>query len=658
MPATLPPDVEAQAINLVRGFAMDAPLRAKSGHQGTAMALAPLAHVLYSRVLKHDPADPHWPDRDRFVLSNGHASILQYSMLFLTGYDLELADIEAFRSYESRTPGHPEARHTDGIEVTTGPLGQGVGDAVGMAIAERVLRERFGSNLVDHHTYVIAGDGCFMEGISHEAASLAGHLGLGRLICVYDDNRVTIDGKTELSYSDDVGGRFEAYGWHVDYLGEIGDDCDALQEALLDARADDTRPSLLILRSHIATPSPDHTDDPAAHANPFTPEDITRTKAVMGIPDQPFWAPEDLVDTYRATIGERGRAMRATWQEALDALDADERAAWDAAWHATGLKGWENLLPTFEQGEKTATRQAMAKVLGAVFDQFPGMVSGAADLTGNTGVKLPDDAGRQTADNPGGRQVYYGIREHAMGCAAVGMAMHGGILPITGTFFVFLDYMRPPVRLASLQRAKVLFVFSHDSVGVGEDGPTHQPVEHLATLRAIPGLQVIRPADANETVAAFRAAIDHDDGPTAIVLTRQGVPVCTDGSAVERGAGVVTASKDPDVVIVATGSEVWVAVAAAKQLKTDGIAARVVSLPSWDRLRAQGPAYRAALFPAGVPVLSVEAGATFGWAEFADQSIGIDRFGVSAPGEEVLDRLGINVDHVVERAGALAGRSS
>jgi transketolase len=637
---------------------MDAPLRAKSGHQGTAMALAPLANVLYSRVLKHDPADPRWPDRDRFVLSNGHASILQYSMLYLTGYGLELADIEAFRSYESRTPGHPEARHTDGIEVTTGPLGQGFGDSVGMAIAERVLRERFGSHLVDHHTYVIAGDGCFMEGVSHEAASLAGHLGLGRLICVYDDNRVTIDGKTELAYSDDVGGRFEAYGWHVEYLGEIGDDCDALEAALLAARADETRPSLLILRSHIATPSPDWTDNPAAHANPFKPEDVTRTKAVMGIPDQPFWAPEDLVDTYRRTIGERGQAQRDKWQETLDGLDPDERAAWDAAWHGTGLKGWEDLLPSFEQGEKVATRQAMAKVLGAVFDQFPGMVSGAADLTGNTGVKLPDDAGQQTTGNQGGRQVYYGIREHGMGCAAVGMAMHGGILPITGTFFAFLDYMRPPVRLASLQRAKVLFVFSHDSVGVGEDGPTHQPVEHLATLRAIPGLQMIRPADANETVAAFRAAVGHDDGPTALVLTRQGVPVCTDGSAVERGGGIVTDVKEPDVVIVATGSEVWVAVDAARQLKTDGIAARVVSLPSWDRLRAQGPDYRASLFPAGVPVLSVEAAVTFGWAEFADESIGIDRFGVSAPGDEVLDRLGINADHVVERARALAGRRS
>ena len=538
MPSSLPPDVEAQAISLIRGFAMDAPLQAKSGHQGTAMALAPLAHVLYSRVLKHDPADPEWPDRDRFVLSNGHASILQYSMLYLSGYGLELEDIKAFRQFESRTPGHPEARHTPGVEVTTGPLGQGFGDAVGMAIAERVLRDRFGPQLVDHHTYVIAGDGCFMEGVSHEAASLAGHLGLGRLICVFDDNRVTIDGSTALSNSDDVGERFAAYGWHVEYLGEIADDLDALEAALLTAKADESRPTLLILRSHIGSPSPDHTDDPAAHANPFTPEDVTRTKAVMGIPDEPFWSPPDLVQTYRWVTAGRGAAQRARWLEALDALDAEERAAWDAAWSGTGTKGWEDALPSFALGEELATRQAMVKVLDASFPYFPGIVSGAADLTGNTGVKLPDDAGQQSAENPGGRQVYYGIREHAMGAAGVGMAMHGGVLPLTGTFFVFLDYMRPPVRLATVQWAKVVFVFSHDSVGVGEDGPTHQPVEHLATLRAIPRLQVIRPADANETVAAWRAAVDHT-GPTALVLSRQAIPVCTDGSAVERGGGVV-----------------------------------------------------------------------------------------------------------------------
>jgi transketolase len=653
MPASLPADVEDQAIALIRGFAMDAPLRAKSGHQGTAMALAPLAHVLYSRVLKHDPADPEWPDRDRFVLSNGHASILQYSMLYLSGYGLELDDIERFRRFGSRTPGHPEAGHTPGIEVTTGPLGQGFGNAIGMAVAERVLRDRFGSQLVDHHTYVIAGDGCLMEGVSHEAASLAGHLGLGRLICVYDDNRVTIDGPTSLTYTDDVGERFAAYGWNVEYLGEIGEDRDALEAALLDARADESRPSLLILRSHIGFPSPDHTDDYLAHGNPFSAEEVSRTKAVIGIPDEPFWAPPDVVSAYRDAVGAAHADDRARWTEVLDALDADERAAWDAAWSGTGTKGWEDALPAFEQGQKIATRQAMTKVLGASFDHFPGLVSGAADLTGNTGTKLPDHAGTQTADTPGGRQVYYGIREHAMGAALVGMARHGGILPLGGTFFAFLDYMREPVRLASVSNAKAVFVFSHDSVGVGEDGPTHQPVEHLATLRCVPGLQMIRPADANETVAAWRAAVDHD-GPTVLVLTRQGVPVRTDGSAVERGAGVVhDTNGDPALVIVATGSEVALAIEAAERLTTDGTPTRVVSLPSWDRLARQDGGFRDSLFPAGVPVLSVEAATTFGWERFADDSIGIDRFGASAPGDVVLSELGINVAHVLERARAL-----
>ncbi|MGH9269823.1 MAG: transketolase family protein, partial [Ilumatobacteraceae bacterium] len=526
MRTELPADVQTAAINMIRGFSMDAPLKANSGHQGTAMALAPLAHVLYSRVMKLDPDHPEWPDRDRFVLSNGHASILQYSMLYLTGIGLDLADLKAFRSWESKTPGHPEAGHTTGVEVTTGPLGQGFGDAVGMAVAERVLRHKFGRHLVDHHTYVIAGDGCFMEGISHEAASLAGHLGLGRLTCIYDDNRITIDGPTSLSYSDDVAGRFDAYGWDVHHLGEIADDCDALEAALRAASRDESRPSLLILRSHVAFPSPDWTGDYHAHANPLKADDVTRTKAVMGIPDEPFWAPTDIVEAYRAAARERGREAYTRWTEAVDDLATDERAEWDAAWAQTGTKGWEDSLPTFEQGEEIATRQALVKVLEAVVAHFPGIVSGAADLTGNTGVKLPDDTGLQTAESPGGRQLHYGIREHAMGAALVGMAKHGGIIPIGGTFFVFLDYMREPVRLAALSHAKAVFVFSHDSVGVGEDGPTHQPVEHLATIRAVPELQVIRPADGNETAAAWRAAVDHE-GPTVIVLTRQGVEVCT-----------------------------------------------------------------------------------------------------------------------------------
>jgi len=646
----LTPEQEQQAISLIRGFAMDAPLKAKSGHQGTAMALAPLAHVLFSRIMRFDPNDPLWPDRDRFVLSNGHASILQYSMLFLAGYGLTLEDIEAFRSWESRTPGHPEVHHTPGVEVTTGPLGQGFANSVGMAMAERHLRTTFGPAVMDHHTFVIAGDGCFMEGVSHEAASLAGHQQLGNLICIYDDNHVTIDGVTELALSDDVGMRFQAYGWHVEHLGEIGDDCDALEAAIRSAMDVRDRPSLLVLRSHIATPSPDLTDNPKAHGNPFTAEQVSRAKAVMGIPDEPFWSPPDLVQAYRDHAAARGEQVHGEWSDRFAASDIDH-AAWEAAWQQGGTKEWDADLPVFEQGEQVATRVAIEKAFNAGLAGLPGFVSGAADLTGNTGTKL-DGTEAMSFETPAGRQIHFGVREHAMGSTMVGMSAHGGVLPAGGTFFVFLDYMRPPVRLASITGMKVFFVFTHDSVGVGEDGPTHQPVEQLATLRAIPQLQVIRPADANETVAALRAAVAHE-GPTAFVLSRQNITVCTDGSAVERGAGIVVAEDDPQIVLLGTGSEVAVCVEAAARLAADGVRTRVVSLPSWDRFEDQSPEYRDSVLPPGVPVLSVEAGVTFGWSRWADASIGIDRFGVSAPGAEVLDKLGINVDHVVERAKQL-----
>ena len=632
---------------------MDAPLAAKSGHQGTAMALAPLGHVLYSRIMRHDPADPHWPDRDRFILSGGHASILQYSLLYLNGYGLTLEDIQQFRQWGSATPGHPEVGHTAGVEVTTGPLGQGFANAVGMACAERHLRGKFGEEVVSHHTYVLAGDGDFMEGVSHEAASFAGHQRLGNLICVYDDNHITIDGDTALTYSDNVAERFEAYGWHVEHLGEIADHCDALEAAILRAKAVTDRPSLLILRSHIGAPSPDFTDKHEAHGNPFKAEHVTATKAVMGIPDEPFWAPAEVVDAYRAHAAAKGADTRREWQQRFDASGVDG-AVWAAVWGATGLPGWETTLPVFEQGESIATRVAIEKAFNASLDSVPSLVAGAADLTGNTGTKLAGQTAN-TPDNPAGRQVYYGIREHAMGSAMVGMALHGGVLPAGGTFFVFLDYLRPPERLAALSGAKVVFVFTHDSVGVGEDGPTHQPVEHVATLRAIPQLQVIRPADANETVAAWKAAVEHD-GPTALVLSRQNLTVVTDGSAVATGAGIIRDVENPQIVLLATGSEVPLVVEAAAELATAGIAARVVSIPSWDRFEAQTKEFRASVLPSGVPVLSVEAATTFGWARWADESIGIDRFGASAPGSVVLDKLGINVANVVARATALAGK--
>ena len=629
---------------------MDGPLAANSGHQGTAMALAPLGHVLYSRVMKHDPADPAWPDRDRFVLSNGHASILQYSLLFLSGYGLELDDLKNFRQWGSATPGHPEAGHTAGVEVTTGPLGQGFANAVGMAIAEENLRARFGSEAQDHFTFVIAGDGCLMEGISHEAASLAGHLGLGKLICVFDDNHITIDGPTSMSTGDDAAMRFRAYGWDVVHLDEMADDLDGLQAALEAAKQQTNKPSLLILRSHIGEPSPDHTDSAAAHGNPFSADDVTRTKQIMGIPDEPFWAPDELVTAYRSHVGTRGATAHSAWTDSSGSVTATPE--WQAAWSATGTDGWDTDLPSYDLGDAVATRKAIQKALDATYDQLPGLISGSADLTGSNGTGL-DRTTSFTADDRTGRYIHYGIREHAMGAALVGMAQHGGTLPISGTFFVFSDYMRPSIRLAALSGAKVCFVFTHDSVGVGEDGPTHQPVEQLATLRAMPGLHVLRPADGNETIQAWADIVRHD-GPSALILSRQNIRVVTDGSAIGRGAGIITDSDgEPEVVLVGTGSEVEVCVDAADRLRASGRNVRVVSLPSWDRFSEQDETFRDSILPAGVPTLSVEAATTFGWERWSDDSIGIDRFGASAPGELVLDKLGINIDHVVERATAL-----
>lgn len=645
------PNIDRAAIDISRGLAMDAPLAVKSGHQGTAMALAPLAHVLYSRVMKHDPADPHWPDRDRFVLSAGHASILQYSMLFLQGYGLTLDDLKAFRQWGSATPGHPEAGHTLGVEVTTGPLGQGIANAVGLALAERHLRARFGAELCDHHTWVIAGDGCLMEGVSHEAASFAGHQKLSRLVVVFDDNGITIDGGTGLTCSDDVAKRFESYGWSVRSLGEIGEDLDALEAALVEARdSDDERPKLLILRTKVATPSPDWTGKHEAHGNPFTAEHVSRTKEVMGIPDEPFWAPESVVSQVRASA-RRWRDRREDWSR---------RASADAAWTAFAhgaASGWIDRLPVFTAGESIATRVAIQKAFDAILPDVPGLVSGSADLTGNTGTKL---TGQQamSASTPEGRQVYYGIREHAMGSIMVGMALHGGVVPVGGTFFVFFDYMKPPVRLAALSKAKCVFVFSHDSVGVGEDGPTHQPIEHLAALRAIPDLQVIRPCDANETSQALRAAIEHD-GPTALVLSRQNLPVVSDGGAVARGAAVLRDGHD--VCLVATGSEVAVALAAADRLGGKGVSVRVVTMPSWDRFETTRRTDRQIaddILPPSMPTVSIEAGSTLGWHKYADECVGIDRFGASAPGAVALANLGIEPDNVVTVVETLLSRGA
>ncbi|MFP5322817.1 MAG: transketolase [Acidimicrobiia bacterium] len=649
-------DLEKRAIDVIRGLAMDAPHKANSGHQGTAMALAPLAHVLWTRVMRYDAADPDWPDRDRFVLSAGHASILQYSMLFLTGYGLELDDLKEFRQWGSRTPGHPEVGHTRGIEVTTGPLGQGFANAVGMAMAERWLAARFGAELFDHHTFVIAGDGDLAEGVSHEAASLAGHQRLDKLVVVYDDNHVSIDGPTELSLSDDAALRFRGYGWNVVELGEAAEDLDALESALLAAKEHTGSPTLLVLRSHIAHPSPSLTDSPKAHGLAFDDDTIREAKEAMGLPDEAFHVPDDVLGYYREAGG-RGRAEREAWEKRLAAFDG-ERAALDCCLDAEGMPGWEQALPTFTTADSLATRQASGKVLQALTATVPGLVGGGADLTGNTGTAIADQ-GVMSPEEPGGRQIFFGVREHGMAAIMNGMALHGGLLPVGGTFLVFSDYARGAVRLSALSGAKVIYSFTHDSVGVGEDGPTHQPVEHVASLRAMPGLSVIRPADANETVAAWRSALEAH-GPTALILSRQSLPTLegTSTEGVLRGAYVlVDAGDDPDLVLVATGSEVHVCVEAARLLADEGIDARVVSMPSWNLFEAQDEAYQDQVLPSDIPTLAVEAGVSFGWDRYADDSISIDTFGHSAPGELVLEKLGFTPENVVARSRELLAAS-
>jgi transketolase len=655
-------ELEQLCVNVVRGLAMDGPQRANSGHQGTAMALAPLAHVLFSRVLRHDPGEPDWPDRDRFILSNGHASILLYSMLLLNGYGISLKDIEQFRHWGSPTAGHPEVHSLAGVEVTTGPLGQGFANGVGMAVAERFLRSHFGPETIDHHIFVICGDGDLMEGVSHEAASLAGNLGLGRLVYIFDDNHITIDGSTDLACSDDVMKRFDAYGWHVERLGEVANDLDALEAGLRRGLAEADRPSLLVLRSHIGWPSPHRTDTKEAHGDPLGAEEIRLTKALLGLPlDQEFYVPDE-VPAFYAQCARRGRAAREAWEDRQAVSEGDQERL-KACLAGRALAGWADKLPAFEAGTKLATRKAVNKCLTATGAGIPGLIAGAADLTGNTGVDLGPGDAVQSHASPGGTQLHFGIREHAMASAMTGMALHGGVLPVGGTFFVFSDYARPAIRLAALSRAHVVYFFTHDSVGLGEDGPTHQPIEQLASLRAMPGLRVIRPADATETAAAWRVAVD-SDGPTALILSRQDLPVLAETGdraavGVARGAYVLApggdASATPDIVLIGTGSEVQLCLGAARVLEAEGIVARVVSFPSWELFAEQEAGYRADVLPPGVPRLAVEAAASFGWERYADATVTIDRFGASAPGSVNMEKFGFTADNVAQKARGLLG---
>ncbi|MBM4194070.1 MAG: transketolase [Gemmatimonadetes bacterium] len=653
------------AINTARTLAMDAVQAAESGHPGTPMALAPLAFALYTKHMRHNPADPAWPDRDRFVLSAGHASMLQYAALFLSGYDLSLDDIKAFRQWGSKTPGHPEVGHTAGVETTTGPLGQGVGNAVGMAIAERALAASFnrpGHAIINHTTWFIAGDGDLMEGISHEAASLAGHQQLGKLIGFFDDNRITIDGAVDLSCRDDVAARFAAYGWHVTHIVDVND-LAQIDRAIAEARAEAARPSLIITRTHIGFGSPNRMDTAKAHGEPLGKDELALSKQNLGWPStEPFHVPAEALAHWR-TARDRGAAAQEEWRKALIAYTkAHPEDAKELARRVRGdlPGGWEAALPVFDASNgNVASRAASGVVINALAAKLPELIGGSADLTGSnlTAVKGAAVAASAT---PAGRNFHFGIREHAMGAVMNGMALHKGCIPYGGTFLVFADYMRPAIRLAALMKQQVIYVFTHDSIGLGEDGPTHQPIEHLTSLRCIPNVTVIRPADAAETAEAWRAAIANRTGPTAIALTRQKLNLLdrakySPASGTMRGAYVLADAPNgkPAVVLMASGSEVQVALDAQAALAAAGVPARVVSVPSHELFRAQDEPYRAQVLPAGVPRVAVEAAHPMSWDRLVGPRgtvVGIDHFGASAPYQRLYSEFGVTPAAVVAAA--------
>lgn len=643
---------------------MDAVQQANIGHPGMPMGAAPMAYALWSKVLRHNPSDPHWANRDRFVLSAGHGSMLLYALLYLTGYDLTLDDIKAFRQWGSRTPGHPEWGHTPGVETTTGPLGQGFANGVGMALVAKHLAARFnrpGFPIVDHKVYAIVSDGDLMEGISHEAASLAGHLQLDNLIYLYDDNEITIDGPTELSFSEDVLKRFNAYGWHAQRV-EDGNDLDAVSAALARAQGAD-RPTLISIRTVIGYGSPNKQGTADAHGSPLGPDEVALAKRALGWPSQePFFVPDEAL-THARQARTVGVKRQADW-EALLARYAEAHPKLAAEWAVRSeppALDWAAVLPRYVPDDKPlATRQASGQALAALAPHLPQLIGGSADLTGSNNTAIKGEPA-YSAKRPEARYLHFGVREHAMGGILNGMALYGRVIPYGGTFLVFADYMRPAIRLAALMGLKVIYVFTHDSVGVGEDGPTHQPIEHLMSLRAIPNLTVLRPADAAETAAAWQVALTHD-GPSALCLTRQALPhLQRDGvEALEgaaRGAYVLAgADETPDVVLIATGSEVQWAVAARTALADERVVARVISMPSWELFSAQPQAYRNAVLPPEVPRVAIEAGVTLGWERFVGErgtAIGIERFGASAPGALVMDKLGINAEAVVRAARAL-----
>ena len=659
-------DIDQLSIDTIRTLSMDAVQQADSGHPGTAMALAPLAYVLWMRHLKYNPANPEWRDRDRFVLSAGHACMLLYSVLYLTGYEVTLDDIKNFRQWASKTPGHPERGMTPGVEATTGPLGQGTGNAVGMAIAEAqlaALYNRPGHDVFNHYTYFIASDGDLMEGISHEACSLAGHLKLGKLIGFYDDNRITIDGSTDLAFSDDTAKRFEAYGWHVQRV-EDGNDLEALDRAIVAAQRERARPSMIIVRTHIGWGSPHKQDTADAHGAPLGVEEIKLTKQNLGWPSlEPFYVPEEALEHWRTAKG-RGARLEAEWRKRWDAYRAAEpdlAAELDRRFTGRLPEGWDSALPSFGPKDAQATRAASGKVLNAIAPKIPELIGGSADLTGSNNTEIKG-AGVFSATNHAGRNFHFGIREHGMGAAMNGLALHGGFIPFGGTFLIFSDYMRPSIRLAALTHLRTIYVFTHDSIGLGEDGPTHQPIEQLTALRAIPNLTVIRPSDPTEVVEAWRAAVTHRIGPVALVLTRQKVAVIdrskyAAAAGLHQGGYVLADAKDPEIVLVSSGSEVELILGAYEKLTAEGKRPRAVSMPCLEYFAKQPERYRHAVLPVGVPVVAVEAGSPQSWDGLVGKDgaiIGIERFGASAPYQRIYKEFGLTVENVVETATRLA----
>ncbi len=680
-------DIEDLCVNTIRFLAVDAVQNANSGHPGMPMGTAPVAHVLWTKFLKYNPQNPLWADRDRFVLSAGHGSMLLYAMLYLTGYDLSLDDIKNFRKWGSRTPGHPEYGHTPGVECTTGPLGQGFANGVGMAIAERYLAARFnrpGHEIVDHHTFAIVSDGDLMEGVASEAASLAGHLKLGKLIYIYDNNHTTLSADTKLSFTEDVIKRFEAYGWHT--LGvEDGNDLEAVSKAVAAAREETGRPSLVSVRTHLGYGSPNKQDSYLAHGSPLGEEEVRLTKDNLGWPpDEVFYVPDQALKVFREA-GAKGAAREEEWTGLLRAYGKkypELLAQWELMTGPKLPEDWDSDIPVFPPDEKgMATRAAGGKILNAVAEKIPSLIGGSGDLDPSTKTAMD---GRGDFQNPaggdegvqgavtghwgyGGANIAYGVREHAMAAISNGISLHGGLIPFAATFLIFSDYMRPAIRLAALSRVKVIYVFTHDSVALGEDGPTHQPVEQLASLRAMPGIRVIRPADANETAEAWKSALLEKDGPVALALTRQKVPVIdrkkyAAASGLHMGAYILADAPKgrPELIIIATGSEVHIALEAYKRLAKEGVSARVVSMPCRETFEKQPREYKDKVLPPGTAArITVEAGSTFGWEKYAGPAgitIGMERFGASAPGGVNMEKFGFTADNIVEKARRLLER--